>query len=172
MATFKSVEAFAREVDKMDRRIAKETAKAVTFEQARQAQKIARRAASADLGGDPKFSGWAPRLATVVKPTRNSGHILTPTRSSAGPWTVAEQGRNKGDAGGFAGPGVNRRTGVTSRRKDGSLRKVRRSRGRRWNGYTAGKSTASEAVAEMDRTLPRLGDKELKRAIAKHFDVS
>ena len=80
MATFASFDAFAREVDQMERRLAKETAREVTFDQAKQGQAIARRAASADLGGDPKFSGWAPTLDTQIKRTRGDGHVLLPTR--------------------------------------------------------------------------------------------
>ena len=172
MATFKDIGAFAREVNKMDRRIAGDSAKEITLEQAKLGQRIAQRAASADLGGDPKFSGWAPELVTEIKPTRKNGHVLLPTRKSAGPWTVAEQGRNKGNASGFQGPGANRRTGMTSRTKAGKVRKVRAVKARRWNGYTAGKNTASDAVSIMEATLPPVAARGLTKAMRRHFDVS
>jgi hypothetical protein len=128
------------------------------------AQKTAERAASADLGGDPKFSGWKPTLDTKIVHVGEGKVLIQPTARSAGPWTVAEQGRNQGNAGGFAGPGVNRRTGATSRTKSGKLRKVRQS-SRRWNGRTAGKGTASEATAAMARETPRIIEDGVQRAI-------
>lgn len=173
MPTFSSPADFAREINQMDRRLAFETAKRVTKEQAQEAQKIAKRAASADLGGDPKFSGWRPELDTQVKPIRAGvGHVLIPTRSGAGPWTVAEFGRNQGNAGGFAGPGINRRTGLTSRTKAGNVRKVRAVKSRRWNGYTQPKFTATKAVAMMDRELLKIADREATKTMRRHFDVS
>jgi len=137
---------------------------------AKAAQKIATRAASADLGGDPKFSGWAPTLDTQIKGIRN-GAILMPTRSSAGPWTVAEFGRNQGGSSGFQGPGINRKSGQTSRTKSGGLRKVRSFKAKRWNGYTRGKSTASTAEAIMERELPKIAEKAALKVTRKHFDV-
>ncbi len=88
MATYQSfigdLNAFAKELggDKM--------AVAVGVE----AKKLAEAVASSDLGGDPKFSNWKPVLATrfdVVGPQKIS---FKPTKRSAGPWTVAEKGRN------------------------------------------------------------------------------
>jgi hypothetical protein len=133
------------------------------------AKEAAKQAASADLGGDPKFSGWAPTLDTrydVIGPGRVSFH---PTPKSAGPWTVAESGRNQGNAGGFSGPGANRDTGVTARTKSGGVRKVRARQGRRWNGRTQGKNTASDALALIDKRLPKLVDSNIGRTIRKVF---
>ena len=59
-----------------------------------QAKKIAAATASGDLGGDPKFSGWKPKLDTrfdVIGPT---SIVHKPKAKSAGPWTVAQSGRN------------------------------------------------------------------------------
>lgn len=59
-----------------------------------EAKKIATGEASADLGGDAKFSHWKPPLDTrfdVIGPTTVS---FKPTKRSAGPWTVAERGRD------------------------------------------------------------------------------
>jgi hypothetical protein len=144
----------------------------ITKEMAEAAQKIATKAASGDLGGDPKFSGWRPELDTQIKSLSNGAAILMPTRVSAGPWTVAERGRNQGNAGGFAGPGINTRTGRTSRRKDGSVRKVRSRQSRRWNGTTTGKDTASKAVAAMQRALPKLAEDGVRKTILKRFDLN
>ncbi len=140
---------------------------------AKRGQQIAEQVASGDLGGDPKFSGWAPVLETQVRPSREKfGAVMLPTKVSAGPWTVAEQGRNMGETGAVLGPGVNRRTGLTSRTKSGGLRKVRTSRGRRWNGYTDGKRTASKAVARIEAETKVLAATLARRAVAKTFDVS
>jgi hypothetical protein len=140
--------------------------RAVMNDVGKAAQKIAEKAASGDLGGDPKFSGWAPTLDTKVEHVGEGRIRIQPTGRSAGPWTVAEQGRNQGNAGGFAGPGVNRRTGATSRTKSGRLRKVRQG-SRRWNGRTQGKGTATEATAAMERETPRIVERGVQTAIRK-----
>lgn len=171
MPTFPSFEAFGREVSALERDLMTEAVRRGTWEMAEEAQKIARDVASEDLGGDPKFSGWAPELDTRIKRARDSA-VLMPTRRSAGPWTVAERGRNQGDVGSFFGPGVNRRTGRTSRTKSGNVRKVRTSRAKRWNGYTYGKNTATEAVDRMDRLLPKIMEREARRVTKRHFDVT
>lgn len=173
MATFRSLAAFEAEIAKLHREIERAEKRKITKAQAVEAQKIARGAAAADLGGDPKFSGWRPRLATIVKP-RGDNHLLTPTRISAGPWTVAEFGRNAdGGVGLFQGPGLNMRTGRTSRNRAGDIiTRGRRGRARRWNGRTEGKGTASDALQEMDRKLPKIAEDGLRRVLRKHFDVT
>lgn len=110
---------------------------------------IASAAASVDLGGDPKFSGWKPRLDTTFDHIGPGAIVFKPTRFSAGPWTVAQRGRNQGNASGFQGPGVNTRTGLTSRTKSGGVRKVQTKQARRWTGRTAGKHTATDAIAKI-----------------------
>jgi hypothetical protein len=117
----------------------------------------ARKAASADLGGDPKFSGWAPTLDTrydIVGPGRVSFH---PTRRSAGPWTVSEIGRNQ-----TAGPSLRSSSLTPTGRK-------RKAKARRWNGQTKGKGTATEALAQIDRRLPKIVQTKVSRAIRKAF---
>ena len=122
------------------------------------AKKEATAAASNDLGGDPKFSGWAPKLLTrydIVGPGVVSFH---PTRRSAGPWTVAEIGRNQS---GMQGPNIRSSSLTKTGRK-------RRSRSK-WNGRTQGKGTASDALAVIDKKVPKIVDSAIGRAIAKTF---
>jgi len=172
MPEFRSFEAFNREIGKFERDLDREAGGKIAFDMARAGQKIARRAAAADLGGDPKFSGWAPRLATKVKRTKG-GAILQPTRKSAGPWKVAEQGRNQGAGPNvFHGPGVNRRTGLTSRTKAGNIRKTRGRKAKRWNGRTVGFGTATDALAVMERELPKIAEKGARKVTQRHFDVT
>jgi hypothetical protein len=161
---------FGRKVEVFQKEL---TADAQSHAIGKMAKDAAREAASADLGGDPAFSGWrrgAPfELVTrydIIGPGRVSFH---PTPKSAGPWTVAESGRNQGNAGGFSGPGVNRVTGETSRTKSGNVRKVRARGARRYNGRTQGKQTASDALALIDKRLPKLVDSQIGRAIRKVF---
>ena len=165
MATFRSFADFNRELAALQRDFDQGARRRIAFEQAVAAQRIARSAAASDLGGDPKFSGWAPELVTLIKSGRDGSAVLHPSRSSAGPWTVAEFGRNQGNSGGFAGPAAPRFN------KSGSLRKVRARKARRWNGYTSGKGTATDAVRTMDRELPLIAADGFRRITRKHFDV-
>ena len=120
----------------------------------------ARNAASADLGGDPKFSGWAPELVTrydIVGPGRVS---FKPTRRSAGPWTVAQYGRNQMSGPSLRTSSVSAKTG---RRKRAGVRF------RRWNGQTAGKGTADTALAQIEAKVPKIVGERVGRAIRKSF---
>ena len=129
--------------------------------------KIAHRAAANDLGGDIKHSGWGVNLDVVAAPLKNGGVLIKPTRSSAGPWTVAERGRNIGESGKTLGPGISQKTGVTSRNKNGALRKIGTVKGKKWNGYTKPKNTASDAVAMFERDMPKVVDKAVFDLISK-----
>lgn len=172
MPTWPSIEAFERELTKVERRLERER-RDMGMAVAEAAKPEGYRAAAEDLGGDPKFSGWRPWLELQVKP-KNYGAVILPTRQSAGPWTVAQFGRNQGNGGGgaFFGPGANRRTGTTRRRKDGSVAKVRAFKARRWNGRTAGKGTADDARKRFERIAEVVGEKEFKLVLKRHFDVS
>jgi hypothetical protein len=171
--TWNSMSAF---VDDLTKTLSPAEIRKITRAQAEAAQSIANRHASRDLGSDRAFSGWTRanrvQLDTQIRRVRGDAHLLTPTRSSAGPWTVAEQGRNQGNASGFAGPGINTRTGITSRTKSGAIRKVRSRRARRWNGTTQGKRTATDATTEMTRELPKIADIGVRLALRKRFDVT
>jgi hypothetical protein len=165
MPTWPDAASFARDLDRLERDLARDEARRITKDAAEEARKIATRAASRDLGGDPKFSGWAPMLDLNVRSTRTFGHSLTPTRYSAGPWTVAEFGRNQ-----MAGPRVRTgRDGSARRTKKGNVSVVRKRS--RWNGQTAGKDTASEAVAEMERKIPPMIERQVTRVMRRRFDV-
>ena len=171
MATFASLKAYGEALDKMAKDLEQETKTRVALEMARKAQSIATAEASADIGGS--FSGWrrgAPiELVTQVKKIRD-GYAVIPTRVSAGPWTVADQGRNQGNAGGFSGPGISKK-GTTSRTKSGGIRKVRAFKAKRWNGTTIGFHTADRALDRMDDELPKIAEREVRRIEARHFDV-
>jgi hypothetical protein len=173
--TWKSFAEYGLTLEAWERDMTGPEQRKVTRAMGVEAQRIASRAAVGDLGGDRAFGGWNRGrpipLDTRLRPGRDAATILSPTRSSAGPWTVAEFGRNQGNAGGFSGPGINRRTGITSRTKSGGIRGVRARRSRRWNGATAGKGTASDAVAEIGRKLPPIADKAVLRVMRKRFDV-
>jgi len=130
----------------------------------------ATKAASADLGGDPMFSGWPRAPLDTRYDIVGPGKVLfKPTRRSAGPWTVAERGRNQGNAGGVSGPGINRQTGSTSRTKAGNVRKARSFGAKRWNGRTQGKGTASDALRVIDKQVPKIVQQSVSRAITKTF---
>jgi hypothetical protein len=174
MATFKSFAEFGQAMERMQKDLERDT-KLYARAMAERAQSIAHAEAVADLGGDAAFSGWRRGspigLVTQLK-TIPTGVAMIPTRASAGPWTVANQGRNQGNASGFSGPGINVRTGKTSRTKSGALRKVRARSAKRWNGTTSPKHTADRAVQRMDKELFPIAEKAVKRTIVRHFDVT
>ena len=132
--------------------------KALDAELNRRAEAVANAVAARTLGSDRKHTGagrgWGVPLDVKTKRLKEgNGVIIHPTRFSAGPWTEVEVGRNQGNASGFFGPGVNRKTGLTARTKAGGVRKVRAVRGRRWNGTTRGRGAASAAVSDFERSL-------------------
>jgi hypothetical protein len=118
-------------------------------------------AASADLGGDPKFSGWAPTLDTRYDIVRRGAILLKPSRRSAGPWTVAEYGRNN------MGPTLSQSSTAQRFTPTG---KVSRQRVKRWNGRTAGKSTATKAITAINAKAPKAVDGHVDKAVRKFFN--
>lgn len=123
-------------------------------------------AVKGDLG-DLSMSGWRRGNPIDVQGRydvqTDSSFTVTPAKRGRGPMRVLEQGRNQGNAFGFAGPGVNAQTGATARNQDGSVRKVRARKGKRWNGRTAGKDTWSDATALMQqRVAGRVHDEVVK----------
>lgn len=171
MPDFASIDAFGREVDRWQREYEKIHKRRITRAQAEAGATIAIGKFSGVLGGDPKFSGWAPEIELQVKETRSGGAVMMPTRTGAGPATVATQGRNQGNAGGFAGPALNKRTGMTSRNKRGNLI-MRRTARRQWNGYTDPKIEASSIISAIDAKAEKIAETEHRRGLQKHFDVT
>lgn len=161
---------FATKLTKFTNAFSDPELKAVMNKVGVNAKKIATAEASADLGGDPKFSGWTPTLDVRFDHIGEGRISFHPSRSGAGPWTVAERGRNQGNAGGFSGPGISRSTGLTSRTKSGGLRKVRATTGKRWNGVTRGKHTATAALARIDRETPPIIEAAVAKTVRKLFD--
>jgi hypothetical protein len=149
---------FGRRVDVFVNGISNPELKRVMTEIGVAAKSDATSAASGDLGGDPKFSGWAPSLETRFDHIGEGRISFHPTRSGAGPWTVAEFGRNS-----TAGP---RMTGPRLTKTG----KVSKARQKRWNGRTQGKGTASKALAVIEAKTPKRLDDEVKRVIRKAFD--
>ena len=175
MASFSSFADFNRELALMAEAIEGAKKRKITGAMAEKAQRIAASQVASDLTNSD-FSGWTPsspiKLETRVKFGRDNSAILQPTRPSAGPFTVLELGRNRGNASGFSGPGINTRTGMTSRNKDGGVRKQRARKAKRWNGYTDGKSTSTKAVAAIDAAMPAVAEKGIRQVMVRHFDVS
>lgn len=161
MATFSSPEAFYREVQALERDLEnrrRDMGRAV----AEAVRPEGYRAAAAKLGGDPKFSGWRPWLELRVK-TNPRGATLHPTRQSAGPWTVAEIGRNQN-----AGPSPRESTISikTGRRKRAGRRF------RRWNGQTSGFGVASDAKNRFERAADDPANDEVRKVVRRHFSVT
>jgi hypothetical protein len=145
---------FAAKLDRFSKDISDD---AMSHALGKMAKAEATKAASADLGGDPKFSGWAPTLDTrydIVGPGRISFH---PSRRSAGPWTVAEHGRNTNTGPTLAMSSLTP-TGRVSRRKR-----------KRYNGRTRGKGTATDAVSAIEREAPKVVQKQTSQAIKRIF---
>ncbi len=158
MPTFNSFGDFAKELDALGRDLSTREKFTITDAMGRKAQQLATQAASADLGGDPKFSGWAPQLTTKNKRLSDGSNLLSPTRSSAGPWTVAQYGRNQAFGPKFVGPRLTK-TG-----------RVSRARTKRYNGQTLPKYTADDARELMEREMPKIAERGLRKAIRKRFD--
>jgi hypothetical protein len=115
------------------------------------------------LGGDPKFSGWKPTLDTQLKGLRSGATILTPTKTSAGPITVAFTGRNRGNATGSFGPALPR---------IGKSGKARRRKAKRWNGTTDPKLSPDAIRGPAEKLADDIAAKGLRRVTRKHFDVT
>ena len=117
-------------------------------------------AVKGDLG-DTSMSGWrrGKPIPIVGRYDVVSDHEIdmTPMPRGRGPMRVLEQGRNQGNSGGLAGPGIIQKgenAGTTARNKNGSLRKVRARKAKRYNGRTQGKNTWSDATQLMERRVP------------------
>lgn len=124
--------------------------------------------------GDQSMSGWRRG-----KPIQIAGRFdiisdhefeVLPAKRASGPMRVLEEGRNAGGgAGGFQGPGVNRKTGGRNFTKSGKVAKQRSKKAKRWNGRTSGKGTWSDAVKLMEQRVPGRVDKEVVKALGRHL---
>lgn len=151
---------FGRKVDGFIGELEAEKLRAMATKVGVKAKQIATDAASADLGGDPAFSGWRPAtnwLATRFDHLEPGVISFHPTKRAAGPWTVAEFGRNRAAGPRMVGPRLTK-TG-----------KVSKARQRRYNGQTEGKGTASDALAKIEPMVPEVVDAEVTKAIRKFF---
>lgn len=122
-----------------------------------EAKKDAKHAASLDLGGDPKFSGWPGSLDTRFDHAGQGRISFHPTPRSAGKWTVAEYGRNTNAGPAMVGPRLTK-TG-----------RVSKARVKRYNGRTAGKGTATEAVRLIEEETPGRVEEYIAKALKKAF---
>jgi hypothetical protein len=123
------------------------------------AKALAKEAASADLGGDNVFSGWPKAPLDTRYDHLSPGTIgFKPTRRAAGPWTTAQYGRNQAAGPRMVGPRLTK-TGRVSKAKT-----------KRWNGKTAPKNTATEALELIEREMPKVVDAEVNKAIRKFFN--
>lgn len=121
-------------------------------------------AVAADIG-DNSMSGWRRGARIPIGGNtfvRKGSIMVTRDKTSAGPMRVLEDGRNLGETGGFAGPGVSA-DGTTRRTKSGNVRRVaNRSKlvvgdgrvRRKWNGTTEGKNTWTHALNRMESAAP------------------
>lgn len=130
------------------------------------------RAVTADIG-DTSMSGWRRSGPIAIAGTSRviSDHevIVEPVRPAKGPMAVLERGRNQGGGShGFSGPGISS-DGTTRRNANGSLRRVRARKGRRWNGYTSGKGTMGDASQAIKNKAPKLIAAEVHKALAKRL---
>ena len=174
MANFSSFDAFKREIERFERELEREQGRAIRRNMAEKAQAIAERTARGDLGGDPMMSGWPrARLDTKIKETRDAAILQPGGKLAAAGWTVATLGRNaSGGVGRFQGPGVNMRTGNTTRNRAGGITVRRRGSSRRYNGTTRGKGTADKAAAAMERQLAPIAERGVKMTLRRHFDTT
>lgn len=187
MPVWHSFADFGRSLDALARDLTVTEKRAITRKMAEESKRAAVASARLAVGADAKFSGWPgePRAldSLQIKPLRDGRTGMWPTRKSGGPWKVAELGRNRGvnrfggatGRGGvalFQGPSIDRASGDTYRTKSGKVRMTRSRRRSKWSGYTPAKHTASEAVQVMERTVPPIAEREVRRVMDKRFTVT
>lgn len=178
MPNWDSFAAFGRELAGLEGELTGPEKRKVTRLMGVGAQKIADRYATRDLHGDRAFSGWRRGqpipLTTKLRSVGDGNTLLTPG-STAGQWTTADRGRNsEGGVGLFQGPAANLKTGALLLTKDGAIRTTRRRtrKARRNNGRTQPMHTATDAVQEMERELPKIASKAVLVVTRKRFTVT
>ena len=129
------------------------------------------RAVSGTLG-DLSMSGWRRSgpidIVGSHRVLDDATVLIEPVKRAKGPMAVLERGRNQGNASGFSGPGISA-DGTTRRNANGSIRKVRARKGRRWNGTTQGKGTMGDAARVIADKAPKLIAAEVHKALAKRL---
>lgn len=133
--------------------------------------------------GDSSMSGW--RRGAPIKiagrydiysesaPDQSSAEqslVVRPTPRARGPMRVLERGRHMGSTGRIEGPAIVQtgdRAGQTRRSKNGTIVMGKRSRSKRWNGYTRPQRTWSEISAIMERRAPELADRAIVNTILR-----
>lgn len=130
------------------------------------------RAVSGTLG-DLSMSGWRRSgpidIVGSHRVLDDATVLIEPVKRAKGPMAVLERGRNMGGGShGFSGPGISA-DGTTRRNANGAIRKVRARKGRRWNGYTAGKGTMSDASQAIKDKAPALIADEVHKALARRL---
>ena len=171
MATFVGFDDLGRRLDAMARDLSAKGMESRLARVGRELAPLIDRAVAGDIG-DQSMSGWRRRKPIEVVGTssvRDGLLSVEPVKAAKGPMRVLESGRNQGNASGFAGPGVNRLTGETARTKSGAVRKVRARKAKRWNGYTTGKGTWSEAAEAIIAKAPGAINDEKVAVMARHF---
>lgn len=163
MATTQSFKQFARKLDKVQADLERLGWAEVGKELAPEVD----RAVNATLG-DQSMSGWTRdnpiEIVGSYKVSRES--VFISAGKSSGPMRVLQDGRNQGNAGGFAGPGVSK-DGTTRRNKNGAVRKVRARKAKRWNGTTKGKDTWAHAAEAMAAKAPGVVFVQVGKALGK-----
>lgn len=130
------------------------------------------RAVSGTLG-DLSMSGWRRSgpidIVGSHRVLDDATVLIEPVKRAKGPMAVLERGRNQGNASGFSGPGINVRTGITSRLKSGAVRGQRARAARQWNGTTAPKRTMTNASQAIKDKAPALIADEVHKALARRL---
>ena len=120
---------------------------------------------------DLSMSGWPGDIVGSHRVLDDESVLVQPVKAMKGRMAVLERGRNRGNAGGLAGPGISA-DGTTRRNANGAVRRVRARRGRRWNGYTQPQGTMTDASQRIADKAPPLIAVEVRRAIVKHIGGS
>ena len=121
--------------------------------------------------GDLSMSGWTrsrPANITGVSRVVGDGAVFISAGKASGQMRVLQDGRNQGNAGGMAGPGVSA-DGTTRRTKSGRVAKARTRKAKRWNGRTEGKGTWDKAADLMADRVPGRIAAETHKALARHL---
>lgn len=175
----KGLDKFARRVDKMAKELTDGTQLRRTAKAAGMVAKPEVRSISgpATLGGDFAFSHWRDKAGELMPlevafslHKADGGVTIHRARMSAGPWRVANDGRNQGDSGMLAGPGIIRtgaNAGTTRRRKNGSVAKVREFKTRKWSGTTSGKGSWDQYEKLVIPKVRAVIEKETRAALAR-----